>query len=120
MLVYVRPSNEAYPILDLAILREWPRLPFTARIERAHSYRARSASKKGTWPLPAHPSQGARSGSTGPTWVSFPSLQACSFSLQGWGLIDLPLRASNDIYAPPKLARISLQRVAWLILNCAC
>ncbi len=32
--------------------REWPRLPFTARIERAHSDRARSASKKGTWPLP--------------------------------------------------------------------
>ena len=32
---------------------EWPRLPFTARIERAHSYRARSASKKGTWPLPS-------------------------------------------------------------------
>jgi hypothetical protein len=31
---------------------EWPRLPFTARIERAHSYRARSASKKGTWPRP--------------------------------------------------------------------
>jgi len=35
--------------------RERPRLPFTARIERAHSYRARSASKKGTWPLPPHP-----------------------------------------------------------------
>jgi hypothetical protein len=34
-------------------LGEWPRLPFTARIERAHSYRARSASKKGTWPLPS-------------------------------------------------------------------
>ena len=34
--------------------REWLRLPFTARIERAHSYRARSASKKGTWPLPPH------------------------------------------------------------------
>ena len=32
--------------------REWPRLPFPARIERAHSYRARSASKKDTWPLP--------------------------------------------------------------------
>ena len=28
-------------------------VPFTARIERAHSYRARSASKMGTWPLPA-------------------------------------------------------------------
>ena len=26
-------------------------MPFTARVERAHSYRARSASKKGTWPL---------------------------------------------------------------------
>jgi hypothetical protein len=34
-------------------LGEWPRLPFTARIERAHSYRARSASKKGTWLLPS-------------------------------------------------------------------
>src|SRR4249920_4278254 len=30
-------------------LREWPRLPFTARIERAPFHRARSASKKGTW-----------------------------------------------------------------------
>jgi hypothetical protein len=40
--------------LSLSLLGEWPRLPFTARIERAHSYRARSASKKGTWPLPAH------------------------------------------------------------------
>jgi hypothetical protein len=28
--------------------REWPRLPFTARIERAPIHRARSASKKGT------------------------------------------------------------------------
>ena len=33
-------------------LREWPRLPFTARIERAPFHRARSASKKGNWPLP--------------------------------------------------------------------
>jgi len=32
--------------------REWPKLPFTARIERAQFHRARSASKKGTWPLP--------------------------------------------------------------------
>jgi hypothetical protein len=31
---------------------ERSRLPFTARIERAHSYRARYASKKGIWPLP--------------------------------------------------------------------
>jgi len=27
-------------------------MPFTARIERALFHRARSASKKGTWPLP--------------------------------------------------------------------
>ena len=33
--------------------RERPRLPSTARIERAHSDRARSASKEGTWPLPS-------------------------------------------------------------------
>jgi hypothetical protein len=44
------------------------------------------------------PSEGARSGSTGPTWVPFPSLQARSFSLQGWGLNDLPLRASNECW----------------------
>jgi hypothetical protein len=82
MLVYERPSNEAQPILYPVILRERPRLPFTARIGRAHSYRARSASKKGTWPLPAHPSQGARSGSQGPTWVSFQS--PSFFVLPGW------------------------------------
>jgi hypothetical protein len=28
-------------------------MPFTARIERAQFHRARSASKKGTWPLPS-------------------------------------------------------------------
>ena len=45
--------------------REWPRLPFTGHIERAHSYRARSVSKKGTWPLLPHLSQAARCASTG-------------------------------------------------------
>ena len=45
-------------------LRERPSLPFTARIERAHSYRARSASKKGSWSLPSHPSEAARCAST--------------------------------------------------------
>ena len=34
-------------------LGEWPRLPFTARSERAQFHRARSASKKGTWLLPS-------------------------------------------------------------------
>jgi hypothetical protein len=68
MLVYVRPSNQATDKSPQArsflSKREWPRLPFTARIERAQFHRARSASKRGTWSLPSHPSQGARSGST--------------------------------------------------------
>jgi hypothetical protein len=33
------------------LVRGVARLPFTARIERAQFHRARSASKKGTWPL---------------------------------------------------------------------
>jgi hypothetical protein len=41
------------------------------------------------------------------------SLQARSLSLQGWGLIDLPLRASNEGLQRPRVARaqkiISLQ-----------
>ena len=41
------------------------RLFFTARIERAPFHRARSASKEGTWPLPAHHSEAARCASTG-------------------------------------------------------
>ena len=41
------PSNSLYLSLG-----EGPRLSFTARIERAQFHRARSASKKGTWPLP--------------------------------------------------------------------
>jgi hypothetical protein len=45
----LRALNE-FPLLFLG---EWPRLPFTARIGRAHSDRARSASKKGTWTLPS-------------------------------------------------------------------
>jgi hypothetical protein len=40
------------------------------------------------------------------------SLQACSFSLRGWGLIDLPLRATSQF---PH----SFSRVAWSILDCA-
>ena len=41
------PSNSPY-----VSSREWPRPPFTPRIGRAQFHRARSASKKGTWPLP--------------------------------------------------------------------
>ena len=45
------PHGEGLPILYTS-LKEWPRLPFTARIERPQLYRGGSASKKGTWPLP--------------------------------------------------------------------
>ena len=57
-------------------LRGTARPSFSARIEGAHSDRAASASKKTVWRLPY--------------------FRACSLSLQGWGLIDLPLRASNE------------------------
>jgi hypothetical protein len=46
-------------------LEEWPRLPSTARIERAQFHRARSASKEGTWPLLPHPSEAERCASKG-------------------------------------------------------
>jgi len=45
-------------------LGEWPRLPSTVRIERPPLHRGSSASKKGTWPLPSHPSEAARCAST--------------------------------------------------------
>ena len=63
MLVNVRPSNRIPPLLKTSTRGSELRLPFTARIERALFHRARSASKKGTWSLPSHPSEGARSGS---------------------------------------------------------
>ena len=44
--------GEAFPNSLYLSLWEWPRLPFTARIERAPFHRARSVSKKGAWPLP--------------------------------------------------------------------
>ena len=49
------PGIPLFPISSIflpPVLRGWPRLPSTAHIGRAHSYRARSASKEGTWPLP--------------------------------------------------------------------
>src|SRR6267143_2189029 len=54
------PSHSLYLPLG-----EGPRLPLTARIERAQFHRARSASKEGNWPLPFHPSEAARCASTG-------------------------------------------------------
>jgi hypothetical protein len=56
------PLLSTHVMLQLCpVLRasKWPRGPFTARMERALFYRARSASKKDTWPLPV-PSKLAR------------------------------------------------------------
>jgi hypothetical protein len=74
MLVYVRPSN-ACP--HLSILSEGAGIVSTARIEGPPLYRGASASTE-TSQLPRlPPSQGARSGSTRPTWVPFPSFSSC-------------------------------------------
>ena len=74
----VRASNEGLPTFPYLSQREWPKLPSTARIERAHSYRARSASKEGTWLLLPHPSQTARCANI----MVLPSLLV--FPLGGW------------------------------------
>ena len=49
---FQRGRRKGRPIPYTLSYVEWPRLPFTARIERAQFHRARSASKKGTWPFP--------------------------------------------------------------------
>ena len=49
------PSERCRFFLLFPLTEGVARLPFTARIERAHSDRARSASKKGTWLCPPTP-----------------------------------------------------------------
>ncbi len=73
MLVHVRPSNEA-------LLRA--RVPGAQHLHGCPLpilfHRARSASKKGTWPLPPHPSEATRCASTedhqAPSPEPFPAL----------------------------------------------
>jgi hypothetical protein len=72
---------------DIFFYKGVAQLSFPARVEGAHSDHAASASKKGGGLLPALLSKLAR----------------CPL-LEG-GLIGLPLRASNDINGPSKLAR---------------
>jgi hypothetical protein len=50
----LRVPNEALSSSRYITLGEWPRLSSTARVERAHSDCARSASKEGTWRSPSH------------------------------------------------------------------
>ena len=51
---WMRSSSKRYSF-SIFLWGEWSRLPSTARVERAHPDRARSASKEGTWPLPLTP-----------------------------------------------------------------
>jgi len=84
--VLTRPPNgtprraigpgEGLPISYAFLGGSGRRLPFTARIERAPFHRARSASKKGTWPLPPHSSQAARCASTGIVPATPPTFSA--------------------------------------------
>jgi hypothetical protein len=83
MLVYVRPSNEAL-------------------------LRARVPGAQDQYGCPSHLSDCAASESKKDGLATPSPLQARSLSLQGWGLIDLPLRATfspahplADIFHPP-------------------
>src|SRR5207302_10539013 len=76
----------------------------TAAVERAHSDRARSGSK-GPARVSFHPFSSCAFREQEDDQAAHPSLQACSLLLQGWGLIDLPLRASNEGLLRPRVAR---------------
>ncbi|MGH7147327.1 MAG: hypothetical protein ACREIJ_05420, partial [Nitrospiraceae bacterium] len=71
---------------------EWPRLPFSARIERPPLHRGGSASKKGTWPLRTHLSEAARCTSTDTNAPS--ELARYLFKKVAW--FGPQLRTSND------------------------
>ena len=130
MLVYTRLSNEAGSNSSPAF-GEAAGVVSTARIERPPLHRGGSASTETMPAASPLPSQGARSRSTGPMWVfstsesffyhclgEWPRLPStarigrytCSFQARsslsrGWGLIGLPLRASNEGLLRPRVAR---------------
>ena len=95
------PSNSLYLPLG-----EWPRLPSTARIERAPFHRARSASKEGTWPLPAHPSEVARCASTGIVPATPLPFSASCYSSLGCLLLDRRLITTKVRMVKPKSQRL--------------
>src|SRR4029077_1018047 len=61
----ILPSSRFFPYKIPSLFHVGrARLDFTAHIERPLLHRGGSASKKGTWPLPLHPSEVARCAST--------------------------------------------------------
>ena len=95
-LVGLRAAPNACP--RLPILSEGAGIVSTARVEGPPLYRGASASTE-TSQLPRlPPSQGARSGSTGPTWVPFPSFPVIfpHFAPKGSGQGCPSLRASDE------------------------
>ena len=86
-------------------MRGTARLGSTAHIERAHSYRARSASKEGTWPLP-HPLSPQAADKIECGWRQSGNPVALAFLvLLRDGPIGLRLRASNEGLLRPRVAR---------------
>jgi hypothetical protein len=95
------PATQIHTFPPSTNLKGVARLPFTPRIEGPSSFcmilqsSLASLSRNGTRVGPtAAVGQGYR-------W----SLQARLLSLRGWRLIDLPLRASNDGFLRPRVAR---------------
>ena len=95
------PATQIHTFPPSTNLKGVARLPFTARIEGPSSFcmilpsSLASLSRDGTRVGPtAAVEQGYR-------W----SLQARLLSLRGWRLIDLPLRASNEGFLRPRVAR---------------
>jgi hypothetical protein len=86
----------------------------TAAVERGPSEGARSGSKENSLLPCATPSEAARYTSTGDRLACslLPLLQEC-------GLINHRMRASNDIYAPSKLARYPFRKGGLIDLHCA-
>ena len=76
-------SDRCFPIFSPEGGLDWSP---TARVQRGESATARCTS-------------------TGDHLACPLLFQACSFALQGWGLIDLPLRASNEGLPRPRVAR---------------
>jgi hypothetical protein len=75
--------GEGLPTLYTSLKGSGRGCPCTARIERPLLHRGGSASKKGTWPLPSHPSEAARCASTGIVPATPPPFSASCLAIFG-------------------------------------
>ncbi len=99
----ILPSSLAFPLLAGGT-----HVGLSAAVERGPSQGARSGSTGPTWVSPAYPSHRARSASKKDSLAvpHIPFLQAQSLSIsRKGGLLGLPLRASNEGSPRPRVAR---------------